>query len=413
MSLETKKIEEIVMKAVNENLEKIVSETIKKLGEKKKPEKKSSVEKEPKKSSLKKSSVEKDSKKDSKVLEKDSEKVSEKVLEKSEKKTVKKVKEVILEHDDSNYTMFPIKYQKIWQLVKNHQKMFWFAEDIDYGADLKDWEKLKPDEVFFIENILAFFAGADGIVLENLMTNFSKEVQIPEARAFYAVQAHIEEVHSEVYSQLIEKFISNENRKKDLFEAIKTIPCVKRKADWAKKWMDPNSATFAERLIAFVIVEGVFFSGAFCSIFWLKNRGLMVKSLGQSNEFIARDEGIHARFGVELYSLLKNKVSQTKVHQMFKEAIEIEKEFIIESLPCRLIGMNSENMIEHIKFIADGWIESLNYKKLFNIPNSPFDFMIMIELDGKTNFFEKRVSEYAKGSTTIGTTKDFKIVEEF
>lgn len=400
MSLETKKIEEIVAKALNENLEKIVSETVKKLKEKK-PSREKKLE-----------SVVTE-KKSKPVVTTESVVTTEAVVSEKPKKVRKEVQEEILKHDDTNYTLFPIKYPEIWSLVKIHQKMFWFADDIEYGADLKDWVKLKPDEVYFIENILAFFAGADGIVLENLMTNFAKEVQIPEARAFYAVQGHIEQIHSEVYSQLIEKFIGNEERKKELFEAIDKIPCVKKKAEWAKKWMDPKKATFSERLIAFIIVEGVFFSGAFCSIFWLKNRGLMTAALGHSNEFIARDEGIHATFGVKLYSLLKNKVPEKKVHEMFKEAIEIEKEFITESLPCRLIGMNSEKMIEHIQFVADYWINALKYKKIFNISQTPFDFMLMNNLDGKSNFFEKRVSEYTKGTQAIGTQKDFKIVSEF
>ncbi len=325
------------------------------------------------------------------------------------------LEEPLLIESLSRYTLFPIKYHDVWSFFKQQQASLWVAEEIKYNSDVTSWSELNNDERFFIENVLAFFAGADGIVLENLMSNFSKEVQIPEARAFYAVQAYIEQVHSETYSMLIETYIKDEDRKKELFNAIDTIPCVKKKADWARKWMNPNTASFAQRIIAFIIVEGIFFSGAFCSIFWLKHiKKKMINALAPSNEFIARDEGLHARFGVMMYvSHIKNKLSEETIHNIFKEAVEIEIEFIIESLPCRLIGMNNDLMTKYIKYVADYWLQKLKLNKIYNEEN-PFDFMIPNDLDGKTNFFEKGVSEYQDSHILSSeSSRKFTISDDF
>jgi ribonucleotide reductase beta subunit family protein with ferritin-like domain len=323
------------------------------------------------------------------------------------------ITESILIPSNERFTLFPIKYQDIWQFFKEQQAAFWVAEEIDYNADMDSWNTLSKDEKYFIEHVLAFFAGADGIVLENINSNFSTEVQWAEARAFYAAQSYIEQVHSQTYSLLIETYIKDNENKTKLFKAIETIPCIKKKAEWAMKWMDQKTATFAERLVAFVVVEGVFFSGAFCAIFWLKNRGLMTKALGSSNELIARDEGLHCRFGVALYKHLEGKLSQDKINEIFKEAVEIEKEFITESLPCKLIGMNSTLMTQYIKFIADYWISKLGYKKIYKTKN-PFAFMDMNNIDGKTNFFEKRVTEYQKSHAVSGAgDRKFELKDEF
>lgn len=301
-------------------------------------------------------------------------------------------KEPILTEDPNRFCLFPIKYPDIWEEYKRQERSHWTAEEIQYSSDLKDWERLTDDERFFIENILAFFAGSDGIVLENLATNFCGEVQIPEARCAYAYQAMIENVHGQVYSLLIDTFVKNPKRKKELFEAVVTIPAVKEKADWAIKWMSKKQP-FAERLVAFAVIEGVFFSGSFCAIFWLKSRGKMCSALGTSNEWIARDEGMHTDFAVLLFSKLINKPTQEVVENIFREAVTIESRFITESLPCRLIGMNSELMGKYIKFVADRLIVQLGYKKIYNELN-PFSFMETLGLKGKTNFFEHEVTEY-------------------
>lgn len=303
--------------------------------------------------------------------------------------------EPVLRPDPSRFTTFPIKHPEIWKFYKKAEAALWTAEELDYSADVKDWESLTDDERYFLEHVLAFFAGSDGIVLENLMSTFSTEVQWPEARAFYAVQNYIEAVHSQVYSQLIDTFIKDPVRKNDLFNAIEVIPCVSKKAKWALKWMDPKTKPFCERLLGFIVVEGVFFSGSFCAIFWMISRGKMTKALGKSNELIARDEGMHAQFGTMIYKELIGKCSEEKVHGIFSEAVEIEREFICESLPCRLIGMNSDLMYDYIKFVADVHIERLGYKKIYNIEN-PFPFMDLNNMQGKTNFFEARVTEYQR-----------------
>jgi ribonucleoside-diphosphate reductase beta chain len=315
--------------------------------------------------------------------------------------------EPLLKSDTTRFTLFPIKHSDIWQAYKTHESAAWTAEELNYSSDKQEWDsKLTLDEKYFIEHILAFFAGADGIVLENLATNFTNEVQWPEARAFYSFQGYIEQVHSQVYSTLIDTYITDNKRKDELFRAIETIPCVKRKADWAIKWMDPKNASFAERLVAFAVVEGVFFSGSFCAIFWLKSRGIMVSGLGKSNELIARDENLHCLFAILLYSYLENKLTRDRIHEIFKEAVEIETEFITQSIPCKLLGMNSTLMTKYIKFVANYWMTQLTTKsghkcaKLYVTAKNPFDFMDMNGIDGKTNFFEQVTTEYTRSNNS-------------
>ena len=310
--------------------------------------------------------------------------------------TQERLPEPLLIEDNSRFTQLPIRYKKLQSAYDIAEGMFWTAKEIDYAADLTDWNSLNDEERYFIEHILAFFAGADGIVLENLITNFCVEVKAPEARNFYSFQGMIENVHAMTYSLLIETFIKDSKRKEYLFNAIDNIPCVAKKANWALKWLN-NENPFEERVIAFAVVEGIFFSGAFCSIFWLKSRNKMTKALGKSNELISRDEGLHCDFAVLIYEHLKNKVTQERVVEIFKEAVEIEEEFICESLPCKLIGMNSDLMREYIKYVADRLLVQLGFNKIY-LCNNPFDFMVNINLDGKTNFFESRVAEYLHSS---------------
>lgn len=316
---------------------------------------------------------------------------------------MQRIEEPLLKEDNSRFTQLPIKFPALQKAYENHESMFWSAKEIDYAADYADWETLTKDEKYFIEHILAFFAGSDGIVLENLITNFCVEVKATEARNFYAFQSMIENVHGITYALLIETYVKDPKRKEELFNAIDTIPCVNKKANWAMKWLD-NSRPFEERVIAFAIVEGVFFSGSFCAIFWLKNRNKMTKALGKSNELIARDEGLHQDFAVLIYEHLLNKVSQERIEEIIKEAVEIEEEFICESLPCRLIGMNSNLMREYIKYVADRLLVQLKFQKIYNVEN-PFDFMKNMCLDGKTNFFEARTTEYNHASI-VKSTKD-------
>jgi ribonucleotide reductase beta subunit family protein with ferritin-like domain len=304
--------------------------------------------------------------------------------------------EPLLTEDNSRFTQLPVKYPRIQQAYDTVEGMFWTAKEIDYSADINDWNTLSDNERYFIEHILAFFAGADGIVLENLISNFCVEVKAPEARNFYAFQGMIENIHAMTYSLLIETFIKDSKRKEYLFNAIDNIPCVSKKANWALKWLNTDRP-FEERVIAFAVVEGIFFSGAFCSIFWLRSRNKMTKALGKSNELIARDEGTHTDFAVLIYEHLLNKVSQDRVEEIFKEAVEIEEEFICESLPCKLIGMNSDLMREYIKYVSDRLLVQLGFNKIYHC-NNPFDFMVNINLDGKTNFFESKVSEYVHSS---------------
>jgi ribonucleoside-diphosphate reductase beta chain len=304
--------------------------------------------------------------------------------------------EYLLSEQDNRFVLFPIKHNEIWKMVKKQQACFWIPEEIDLSKDIADWNALNDNERHFIKNILAFFAGSDGIVLENLVLNFFSEIQIPEIRSFYSFQIMMENMHSETYSLLIDKYITNPEEKHATFNAIEHSPAIKKKADWAIKWIDSDTSTFPIRLVAFAIVEGLFFSGAFCSIYWLKKRGLM-SGLTFSNELISRDEGMHTEFAVLLYTMIEHKLTVEQIHTIFKEAVAIEKEFILESIPCNLIGMNVHMMSEYIEFVADRLIVQLGYNKIFNTKN-PFDFMELISLDSKTNFFEKRVSEYSLGA---------------
>ncbi len=301
--------------------------------------------------------------------------------------------EPLLIENKSRFVLFPIAHHDIWKFYKQAEASFWTAEEIDLSQDLKDWDKLNDGERHFISHVLAFFAASDGIVNENLAENFVAEVQYTEAKFFYGFQIAIENIHSEVYSLLIDTYVKNIDERKKLFNAIETLDCVKKKADWALRWID--KASFAERLIAFAAVEGIFFSGSFCSIFWLKKRGLM-PGLSFSNELISRDEGLHCDFACMLYNdHLVNKLPVERITQIIMDAVTIEKEFVTDALPVRLIGMNASLMSQYIEFVADRLLVSLRCPKVYHATN-PFDFMELISLQGKTNFFEKRVGEYQK-----------------
>lgn len=302
--------------------------------------------------------------------------------------------EHILQENKDRFVMFPLKYHDIWEMYKTAEHSFWTAEEIDLAQDISDWEnKLNDDERHFIKMVLAFFAASDGIVNENLAENFLKEVQYPEARSFYGFQIAIENIHSETYSLLIDTYIKDPAERDRLFHAIDNFESIKKKADWALRWI--TQASFAERLIAFAAVEGIFFSGSFCSIFWLKKRGLM-PGLAFSNELISRDEGLHCRFATLLYrNYIKEKLDPERVKEIICSAVDIERVFITESLPVSLIGMNNKLMIQYIEYVADFWLNELGCDKVYNVTN-PFDFMDMLSLQGKTNFFEKRLGEYSK-----------------
>ena len=305
------------------------------------------------------------------------------------------------------FTVFPIEHENLWTMYKKAQMSNWTAEEIDFSKDMDDWVSLSENEQHFIKYILAFFAGSDGIVFENLNNNFASEVQYTEARSFYAYQEHNEMVHGETYSKLIDKYIKNPTEKKQLFEAIQTIPCIENKAKWAMKWFS-RERSFGERLLAFACVEGIFFSGSFCAIFWLKKRGLL-PGLCFSNELISRDEGLHLEFAIELFKMLKHKLSKVVVEEIVRDAVSIEKEFITDALPCSLIGMNSDKMSEYIEYVADRLLKQSGHDKIWGTKN-PFDFMENISLDGKTNFFEKRVGDYGKldeDSTSIEFNEEF------
>jgi ribonucleoside-diphosphate reductase subunit M2 len=295
-------------------------------------------------------------------------------------------------------------------MYKKQVDCFWRAEEIDLSKDLTHWESLNADEKHFVSMILAFFAASDGIVLENLAVRFMSDVQVSEARAFYGFQIAMENIHSQTYSLLIETYIKNEDEKMRLFQAIDHYPCIKKKSDWAQKWIKDNRSGFATRLVAFACVEGIFFSGAFCSIFWLKKRGLM-PGLTFSNELISRDEALHCEFAILLYNKLVKKMPKSKIHELIKEAVDIETEFICEALPCRLIGMNSKMMTQYIQFVADRLCLQLGYDKLYDVTN-PFDFMELISLEGKTNFFERVVSDYSLANKTVDENT-FEFSEDF
>lgn len=319
--------------------------------------------------------------------------------------------EPILQENPDRFVIFPIQHEELWSQYKNQMACIWTAEEIDLSSDLDHWRnELNEDEKHFIKHVLAFFAASDGIVNENLAENFVREVQYTEAKFFYGFQIMMENIHSETYSLLIDTYISDPQEKHRLFHAIETIPAVKKKADWALKWI--NSPHFQERLIAFAAVEGIFFSGSFCSIFWLKKRGLM-PGLSFSNELISRDEGMHCDFAVLLHNkYLSNKVSEERIKEIIVSALIIEKEFILESLPVRLIGMNSDLMSQYLEFVADRLLVSLGCSKVYGSEN-PFDFMTNISLQGKTNFFEKRVGEYQKAGVLNGSSDAFDLDVDF
>lgn len=323
--------------------------------------------------------------------------------------------EPILTPVKNRYVLYPIKYSDIWEMYKKHEANFWTADEIILTPDITDWQnKLNNDERHFIKYVLAFFAGSDGIVNENLCLRFIKDVQIPEARLFYGFQIMSEGQHAETYSNMLQTYVKDEDERLHLFNSIETIPCVNKKAEWAIKWIDSND-DFRKRLIGFACVEGIFFSGAFCSIFWLKKRGLM-PGLCFSNELISRDEGLHCEFACLLYSYFNNKLSEVEVHKIIKEAVEVEKEFILEALSCRLIGMNSDMMSRYIEFVADRLALMLGYSKIWGTCN-PFDFMESIGLESKTNFFEKKNSNYQRASVSVSSNKvekdEFSFVSDF
>ena len=310
--------------------------------------------------------------------------------------------EPLLTPDDNRYVMFPVKYNDVWDMYKRAIDSFWIVNEVNLAQDLKDWNGLNEDERNFIKMVLAFFAASDGVVTENLAVRFMNDVQSSEVRAFYGFQIAIENIHSEMYSLLIQTYIKDEDEKQRLFEATTNYPCITKKFNWAKKWLDDKRSSFAKRLVAFAVVEGIFFSSSFACIYWIKKRGLM-PGLTFSNELISRDEALHTEFAVLLYSKLVRKLPKKKIVDIITEAVEIEKEFIIEAIPCRMIGMNAKLMSQYIEFVADRLVLQLGYDKIYNSPN-PFDFMELISVESKVNFFERTNSEYALANKTV--TKD-------
>lgn len=309
------------------------------------------------------------------------------------------INDPLLHPDENRYVMFPIQDDEIWKMYKKQMDCFWRAEEIDLSKDIVEWATLTGDEQYFISRVLAFFAASDGIVLENLAVRFMGDVQLSEARAFYGFQIAMENIHSEAYSLMIETFIKDPVEKKKLFEATQNFPCIAKKADWAKKWIGDNQSSFAARLVAFACIEGLFFSSSFASIYWIKKRGLM-PGLTFSNELISRDEALHTEFAVLLYKKLQKKLPKKRIYEIIQEAVEIEKEFITEALPCRLIGMNSKLMTQYIEFVADRLSVQLGYEKIYNSTN-PFDFMELISVESKVNFFERTNSEYAMANKMV------------
>jgi ribonucleoside-diphosphate reductase beta chain len=318
--------------------------------------------------------------------------------------------EFLLKKNKNRFVLFPIKYTDIYEEYKKVESTFWTTNEIDLSKDINDWNKLNDNEQYFIKNIIGFFAGSDGIIIENLAVRFLNEIEIPEVRSFYSYQIFNENIHSETYSLLIDTYIKDNEEKNKIFNSIENIPCIAKKASWAYKWIQNNEVNFATRLIAFAIVEGIFFSGSFCAIYWLKKRGLM-PGLTFSNELISKDEGMHCHFACLLYSYIKNKLKEEIVHQIFKEAVIIEKEFITESISCNMIGMNSIMMKQYIEFVSDRLLIQLGYSKIWNTEN-PFDFMELISLRPKSNFFELRVGEYAK-STISENNDNFTLDNDF
>jgi ribonucleoside-diphosphate reductase subunit M2 len=301
--------------------------------------------------------------------------------------------EPLLTPDENRFVMFPIKYNDVWDMYKRQVDCFWRAEEINFAGDLKDWNALNNDERYFISMVLAFFAASDGIVSENLATRFTADIQVSEVRAFYAFQNMMEQIHSETYSLMIETFIKDQDEKMKLFSAVEHFPCIQKKANWGKKWIADNRSSFASRLVAFAAIEGIFFSSSFASIYWIKKRGLM-PGLTFSNELISRDEALHTEFAILLYSKLEKKLSKKRIHEIIIEAVDLEKEFITEAIPCKLIGMNSGLMTQYIEFVGDRLCLQLGYDKIYGSAN-PFSFMELISLQNKTNFFERTLSEYA------------------
>lgn len=317
--------------------------------------------------------------------------------------------ELLLTEEENRLTIFPIKHNKIWEMYKKAVSSFWSIEEIDLSKDIDHFNNLSDNEKFFIKNILAFFSSSDTIVNINLGERFLSEVKPLEAKFFYGFQMAIENIHSETYSLLIDTYIKDPVEKDNCFNAIQTIPCIKKKADWCFKWIDDKDSTFSQRLIAFAIVEGVFFSGAFCSIFWLKERGLM-PGLAFSNELISRDEGMHVEFAVLLYSMITNRLDEKIVHEIMREAVELEKEFITESIPCSMLGMNADLMKTYIEYVGDRLLSQLNYSKIWNV-NNVFPFMERISIETKANFFEGRVSQYSKAN--VGTKQSHSEIRKF
>ena len=307
--------------------------------------------------------------------------------------------DILLTPDETRYVMFPIKYDDVWQLYKKQVDCFWRAEEIDLSKDLNDWNALSSDEKHFIKMVLAFFAASDGLVLENLAARFMSDVQVSEARAFYGFQIAMENIHSEMYSLLIDTYINDNAEKSKLFEATQHYPCITKKANWAKRWLGDNRSSFAARLVAFAAIEGIFFSSSFASIYWLKKRGLM-PGLTFSNELISRDEALHTEFAVLLYSKLQKKLTKKRIYEIIQDAVNIETEFITEAIPCKMIGMNNQLMSKYIEFVADGLCVQLGYDKIYNSQN-PFDFMELISIESKVNFFERTNSEYALANKTV------------
>ena len=319
--------------------------------------------------------------------------------------------EVLLSEENKRYVIFPIKHDDIWKMYKQAEANFWTTEELDLSKDMKDYDSLTDNEQYFIKNVLAFFAASDGIVNENLVERFCNDVKVLEAKFFYGFQIAMENIHSETYSLLIDTYVKNIEEKARLLNAIDTIPSVKKKADWSLKWINDKSANFGTRVIAFAAVEGIFFSGSFCSIFWLKKRGLM-PGLCHSNELISRDEGLHTEFAVLMYSMLQNKPPKETVISIIKEAVDLEIEFITESLPCNLIGMNMELMTQYIQYVADRLLLMLGIEKQYSVQN-PFDWMEMISIQGKTNFFEKRVGEYSNVANSDTADNVFELGDDF
>jgi ribonucleoside-diphosphate reductase subunit M2 len=305
-----------------------------------------------------------------------------------------KIADPLLEENPDRFVVFPIKHPKVWEMYKKAMASFWTADEVDLTKDVQQWPKLTDNERYFIKHVLSFFAASDGIVNENLVERFMSEVQMTEARCFLGFQVMMENIHGEMYSQLLDTLITDSEERLKCLRAIEHFPAIKRKADWALKWCKDKRSSFGTRVVAFVAVEGLFFSGSFCAIFWLKKRGLL-PGVSFANELISRDEGMHTDFGCMMHSLLKNKPSKAKVYEIFKDAVTIEKEFITESLPCRLVGMNSNMMSQYIEFVADRLLTQLGHPKIYNSAN-PFPWMEMISMDGKTNFFERRVGDYSK-----------------